>query len=578
MRLARGIAGLIGVVLVSASAWAFAGAGKGDVPAKLPKLQFLNKDTMSLGIASPVPDQNGPQPVEVQLHVSEDGGKHWEKAAVVDPSAKSFIFRAPHDGEFWFMVRTKYPDSTLRPNEPPRPMSRAMVDTTPPTLEIVAEHGDGGEIRVGWHTRDANLDSKSLKLEYRPAGADAADWQPIALDAPPPGTNGEYRGQVDVMPQDAGGGVVLRGVVLDRAKNVMTTERIVSPPPSVVDRRGQRTTRPTITRWDPVSTGMTQASEAGREDDSPDDGNPREMSHEFPHDVRDAGGPDLDGEPIGPGVRGGPAPRSAADARRNEPTAEVIGTPRHDGHRTVAEQSRSTAEGSRARRRSDDEELPRAYEGELLPPGVHPHRVNSLRFELMYEVDAVGSSGVARVELWATRDGGRHWESFGEDDDCSSPMLVEVDGEGIYGFRVVVESGAGRRGLLPKPGDLPDVWVGVDLTRPHARLVAAEQGVGDDAGELIIDWEADDEQLAVRPIALAFSESPGGPWTNIASGLENTGRYAWRLDRHVPERIFLRLEVRDEAGNVATVESQDAVSIDRARPQGRIRGVRSRDE
>jgi hypothetical protein len=452
-----------------------------------------------------------------------------------------------------------------------------MVDTTPPTLDLSAEHGDGGEIRVRWHASDANLDAKSLKLEYRPDGADAAAWQPLALDTPPPGTSTEYRGEIDVMPQKAAGGVVLRGVILDLAKNMMTTERVVVAPQAVVDRRGERTTRPTITRWDPVSTGRLPSQLANPEAPTAD-GLPPEMSAEFPDDARNAGAPDTGGEPIAPGMLGGERPRPRADSRRDEPAAEEIRTPRHDGHRTVAERAGLPSGIPNAPDDDDADRAAEAFPGELLPPGVHPHRVNSLRFELMYEVEAVGTSGVARVELWATRDGGRHWESFGEDDDCQSPMLVEVDGEGTYGFRVVIESGAGRRGLLPKSGDLPDVWVGVDLTRPRARLLSAEQGAGTDAGELIIDWEADDEQLASRPIALAFSEAPDGPWTNIASGLENTGRYAWRLDRRVPERIYLRLEVRDEAGNVTMFEPPRAVSIDRARPQGHIRGVRPRDE
>ena len=61
-----------------------------------------------------------------------------------------------------------------------------------------------------------------------------------------------------------------------------------------------------------------------------------------------------------------------------------------------------------------------------------------------------------------------------------------------------------------------------------------------------------------RPISLSFSASAGGPWTPIASGLENTGSYRWRLDSRVPDPIYLRLEVRDEAGNVGTFETAEA--------------------
>ena len=80
--------------------------------------------------------------------------------------------------------------------------------------------------------------------------------------------------------------------------------------------------------------------------------------------------------------------------------------------------------------------------------------------------------------------------------------------------------------------------------------------------------------LDARPIALSFGPGAGGPWTPIAAGLENTGSYRWRLDNRVPDRIYLRLEVRDEAGNVGTFETAEPVSLDRHRPEGRIRGVR----
>jgi hypothetical protein len=142
----------------------------------------------------------------------------------------------------------------------------------------------------------------------------------------------------------------------------------------------------------------------------------------------------------------------------------------------------------------------------------------------------------------------------------------------------VVTTGTGLAGPAPESGDLPDDWVGVDLTKPAASLVSAEQGSGDEAGEMVIAWEADDERLAARPVSLRMSESAEGPWHTIASGLENTGRYAWRIDQRTPKQVYLRLEVRDEAGNVRTDDSTEPVTIERVRHQGRIRDVRPSGE
>jgi len=209
-----------------------------------------------------------------------------------------------------------------------------------------------------------------------------------------------------------------------------------------------------------------------------------------------------------------------------------------------------------------------------LPPGERPRMVNSRLFELEYDVDAIGPSGIGHVELWGTRDNGQTWQSITLDSDNRSPLLVKIDGEGIWGFRVTVTNGAGLGGKPPVGGDSPDLWIGIDLTKPTAKIVSVEQGTNDEAGHLIISWQADDRALAARPISLLFSESVAGPWTTIASGLENTGRYAWPIDNRTPPRFYWRLEVQDEAGNVGADETTKPVVIDQSRPTVRIRNIR----
>ena len=169
-----------------------------------------------------------------------------------------------------------------------------------------------------------------------------------------------------------------------------------------------------------------------------------------------------------------------------------------------------------------------------LPPGERPRMVNSRTFELAYDVDAVGPSGIGRVELWGTRDGGQSWRRFTTGSGNRNSLMVTVDDEGLYGFRVGGDQRRGLGGKPPRSGDLPDIWIGVDLTKPTARIVSAEPGVDAEAGRLIISWQADDLMLAARPVSLLFSQDRGGPWTPIASGMENTGRYAWLLDTHTP--------------------------------------------
>jgi hypothetical protein len=204
--------------------------------------------------------------------------------------------------------------------------------------------------------------------------------------------------------------------------------------------------------------------------------------------------------------------------------------------------------------------------------------VNTATFDVDYELQTVGPWGVSKVELWATRDGGRQWVNFGADADNRGPMRVTVPGAGVYGFRLVVTGANGAAPATPSPGDQPEMVIGVDLQAPEAELQAAEIGQGHLAGHLMIRWTAADEHLEVRPAALFFSTEPEGPWSTIATNLENSGQYAWRLFQQVPERLYLRLEIRDKAGNVAVRQSPAPVVLSLPQPTGRLRSVRPVEE
>ncbi len=209
-----------------------------------------------------------------------------------------------------------------------------------------------------------------------------------------------------------------------------------------------------------------------------------------------------------------------------------------------------------------------------LPTGEQPRMVNGRTFEWDYELESVGAAGIAKIELWMTRDGGNTWNSVGVDPDNRSPVRTTVDGEGLFGYRMTVQSAGGAQPRPPQQGEQPEMWIGVDLTKPAVRLVNAELGQGSAQGEIAITWEARDALLAKQPVSLSYAERPQGPWTTIAAGLENTGRYAWRYDSQTPERIYLRLEVRDEAGNVGVSESIEPLSLERTNPAVRLRNVR----
>ena len=115
------------------------------------------------------------------------------------------------------------------------------------------------------------------------------------------------------------------------------------------------------------------------------------------------------------------------------------------------------------------------------------------------------------------------------------------------------------------------------VVRPEATLDSVEQGSGNLADQIMIRWSASDAYLAPQPVTLYYSAQPAGPWSIIAANLVNSGSYAWRADRHLPEQLYVRLEVRDAAGNTTTYQTAQPVVVNRPRPQVRIREIRSFD-
>ena len=105
------------------------------------------------------------------------------------------------------------------------------------------------------------------------------------------------------------------------------------------------------------------------------------------------------------------------------------------------------------------------------------------------------------------------------------------------------------------------------------QITSAPFGRGEEAGKLIINWQAFDQLLASHPIRLAYSPSIRGPWTTIAKSLKNTGRYVWKVPSHVPERVYLRIEARDQAGNGSAYELTSPIDLSGLSPRARIFSV-----
>ncbi len=396
---------------------------------------------------------------EVHLYVSADQGRTWQLYTREQPTSGKFQFRAQRDGEYWFASRTLYPQGYAQPPLPQRAELRVLIDTVSPHLDLTAEVGQAGEVATAWEISDPNLIADSFKIFFRHSSAER--WQPVAVEMPTDAARDQLSGRTTWWPQRHGTTLEVRAEVQDRAGNTNVVQRSLQLPNLAEHGGGQNA----LELQPPSQNRFVNNPVEWPADDVVNDAAP-------PENVRTEGHHAFTSNSFAPQPRENPAkPQAAAVAPEVAHCAE---TP-----------DRTTGPFD-------------------LPPGEHPQMTRSRRFNLDYSIDGVGPSGVARVELWATRDGGRLWQQWGTDDDRRSPMPIEVDAEGIYGFRIIVQSGNGLVSARPRSGDPAEVWIGLDETQPEAQITSAQYGRGQQVGTLSIFWQASDTALHPRPVTLLF--------------------------------------------------------------------------
>src|SRR5262249_43710901 len=153
--------------------------------------------------------------------------------------------------------------------------------------------------------------------------------------------------------------------------------------------------------------------------------------------------------------------------------------------------------------------------------GPSVQMVNSRSLVIDFELKGLGPSGVGEVELWYTRNG-QTWRKFSGAAQSQSPFTVEVTEDGVYGFTVVASNGMGFGKTPPQPGDVPQVWVDVDTTKPEVHLQSTQAGVDASGRTLTLRWAATDRNLVTRPITLSYAENAQGPWIPFATNLDNS--------------------------------------------------------
>lgn len=505
------------------------------------------------------PEQPDQQPVEIQLYANDTQGREaWPMVDRQPADSGGFVFTAPKDGEYWFAVRTLDRAGRLLPEQvgATEPELKVIVDATPPALELEGMAGQAGEIMLRWQGQDEHLAADRPQIEYRMQNPPDSRWRLVAVNAGMSGaaTLPAQQGPIQVRARlgDVAGNVTtlqllidsscrypIRGMLVEEATPKHIQEGPSERAAEAVASSGPSTAQPYPARTPATSPAMTDVATQPARSPEVDIRYPNSPS--MPYPTPRAPSPGDDHLDLFDGLSR--AKRAASQASIDRPDNMGI-----VAHRT---------------------------EISGVPAGAAVDVVNNSNFVLEYDVSSVGPSGIAKVEMWGTNDNGRTWRLCAVDDDKRSPIEVRVDQEGVYGFKLVVQSGTGRGNQAPQPGEAPQIWVMVDTSKPEASLKSIANVDKGQPGEVMITWEANDRQLAARPVSLMYSNRPGGPWFPIATNIENSGVYRWRADERALRQLQLRLVVKDAAGNATIVDSADALMADQLQPQVQVRSARS---
>ncbi len=557
----------------------------------------------------------------VELYASTDRGRSWQKISEAQPSVRNFTYRAPGDGEYWFAIRTIDATGNAWPAGPMQAELQVVVDTqSPQIIRLDGVIDAAGQVTASWQAYDAHLDNYSWTLRYRTD--QMTDWQTVTPNTAGPASPTLLVGQATWRVAPGTKQVYLQASVRDRAGNSRELGAVASasaiPPGQLV---GQGYPQPTIgsasADGGPAfpspqfgfasrpallpslpATGATNdpfaaAGQATLPALPPIDSGPQ-SSPAYSQAAPQFAQPQALSQPAtsgwgnslsAPASSSWPVDNTAStpySSSTNSPSLSPWGpSPSENTNASSATGGLSPIGGSQSSVNhfaslSSGEPPQLAAAAPTAPQfaGQADQYVNDLEFEIDYQVDRAGTFGVSRVELWGTRDGGRSWRRLAIDSDNVSPIRASVPEPGDYGLRIVVETAGGLDPRTPRPGDRPELTLRVDTDRPTAQLMDVKQGEAYFADHLVITWQASDADLSETPISLSYSSRAGGPWIPLATGLANSGRYSWRLQRHLPGQIYIRLEATDRAGNVTSSTTPTPISVSLPVPTGSLQSVR----
>ena len=560
---------------------------QGPSPAKLPKVTYTKNTTFHLPVQMDEATRAGLR--EVCLYVKA-GSADWVRQETGLPSMSHFSYKVPRDGEYWFSLVTVDKAGKMNPADVSQdpPGLRVLVDTQAPAVDVQPWTSPEGDFCLRCQVQDANPDPQSLKATYRNETGEHI-LEPVA------GTTNLFKiAGRDVLNQplrvsasDLCGNVGAREVnVKDMVVAAMNTNKTPAPSVNQVSTNVEAPVSvpnlpadpfkteaqkplfpplPPLPEKSPASVNQTSTVYATPVSTVPMNTVPITMpANTAP--INTVAVP-----AVNPGQTLVPPPSAQAPALPAIPHVPMF----TNDQVSKAGPSVSNPPVSNPPVSNPPVSNPPAGNAPVAPAtrGNSAKQIlNSSHATLEYRIDTVGPSGVGKVEVYLTGDGGLNWQRLQEDADRRSPAEIDLPGEGLFGVRLVVTNGNGFGGTPPARGDAPTCWIEIDTTVPFVQLRPIDPAQN---GVLELRWTASDKNLGTEPVNLYYRMRSDTPWQVIARNLKNDGLYKWTFPRDQGSQFFVKVEVADMAGNTARAETPNAIILDMTEPRASVVGVTS---
>jgi hypothetical protein len=590
-----------------------------------PESYTLNQRAISLPIKYN-PKQNRKDIRAVQLYMAKNRENTWYLEGSVTPDKDVIPFTAKEDGIYWFkmvIVDLKGKRDVVELTRDP-PDMQVVIDTTPPVVRVTKAKRTGRNVVIEWAVEDKFPSDAQTRVYFCVPGPQAR-WQPVQRDPSvfPPGTPWYGVGfdcgtteaiAVNISTADIAGNPGEFTQHLPAAEAQTTT---ALAPPGAAD-----TATPAPATAPPAGSGIVPVqgnSGAGavvnpsspgviEPPAAPPSANPSVVA--APPTVPPNTPPFVPAQtppsyaPPAAGAPGFTQPLTTVDPKAPPTGYSPPGSP------PAPNPAAGTPGLAQPLPTVDPKAPPTGYQPSGGPPapaggwgGAAPAAPEALpaqvikhpRFDIAFDLEKCGASGIRHVGLWVTRDDGRTWRHWNNFEGKGGAVRVALDipqnpqVEGTYGFRLVPVSNAGLSEGAPTAGDAPDLRVVLDVTPPDLQLglLPLNPNAPD---TVVIEWVATDKNLGTNPVTLEWGESATGPWQPVVAAgtdsviqagagttgpkaLAGSGQYAWRVPAGTPPRVYLRATARDAAGNVAERVTKDPISVDPVKPRAKIHGI-----